>query len=178
MANPLQTSVSMRVALILILLQTQETAGWIPRAKALLTSSCFKNGSDAGRSRRRVLLSSNSNPNNDDDERKIEDIVDRMDGHEPLFAEGDLQIYISQLEAMMRSDSYTDNSVLEENERIVLGDDWIDFDEALCFGDTCGGDDDQCDIPEEYKVAYPKVDALAFLGIRRAEPLRVHRDFE
>lgn len=29
----------------------------------------------------------------------------------------------------------------------------------------------QCDIPEEYKVAGPKVDVMSFLGIRRAEPL-------
>ena len=41
----------------------------------------------------------------------------------------------------------------------------------------------QCDIPEEYKrsnARMPKVDVMAFLGIRRAEPVRryVSRDWD
>ena len=31
----------------------------------------------------------------------------------------------------------------------------------------------QCEIPEEFKGPYPEVDVLAFLGIQRAEPLRI-----
>jgi len=37
----------------------------------------------------------------------------------------------------------------------------------------------QCDIPEEYKVGpKPEVDVMAFLGIKRLEPLQVLRDWD
>jgi len=91
----------------------------------------------------------------------------------------DLTGYVSRLEAMMDSDFFLhdtrDNShqLLEEGERVVLGD-WTEWEESTCFDGSCGDDDyDQCDIPEEYKIAAPKVDVMAFLGIRRAEPLQI-----
>lgn len=50
---------------------------------------------------------------------------------------------------------------------------------------SCGEDDceDECLIPEEYKIAAQEetVDVMAFLGIKRAEPLRTvpyARDWE
>jgi hypothetical protein len=41
----------------------------------------------------------------------------------------------------------------------------------------CGEDCDECLIPEEYKIVASEeaVDVMAFLGIRRAEPLQVTR---
>jgi hypothetical protein len=47
----------------------------------------------------------------------------------------------------------------------------------------CGEDCDECLIPEEYKIVANEeaVDVMAFLGIRRADPLlvtRAARDWE
>jgi hypothetical protein len=38
----------------------------------------------------------------------------------------------------------------------------------------------QCDIPEHYKEfkGAPKVDVMSFLGIKRAEPIKVQRDWD
>lgn len=132
------------------------------------------------------MLLSARNTNNNDDSREIDGDSDQPGGHDhaPLFAEGQqLFEYISQLEAIMDTDSdflmdetsaNKPQRLFEESERVVLGD-WMDWgDESLCVGGFCGDDEsDQCDIPEEYKVAAPKVDVMAFLGIRRAEPLQV-----
>lgn len=46
------------------------------------------------------------------------------------------------------------------------------------LGATCTDDCDECAIPDEYKNVFPaeeQIDVMAFLGIRRAEPLRVNR---
>mmetsp|Transcript_16615 Transcript_16615/g.36029 ORF Transcript_16615/g.36029 Transcript_16615/m.36029 type:complete len:208 (+) Transcript_16615:59-682(+) len=72
----------------------------------------------------------------------------------------------------------------DKGERTKIGD-WMDMTEGPCLGDCCGDEcDEQCDIPEHYKVfsstndKIPKVDVMSFLGIRRAEPLRVQRDWD
>ncbi|KAL7528222.1 hypothetical protein ACHAWF_002486 [Thalassiosira exigua] len=116
---------------------------------------------------------------------------------EPLFAEGSgVHGYmISRLEALydldpaeLRSDiasaAAADGGseerrrlLLEGGDRVVLGD-WMEWEEGTCVGDKCGDDPEQCTIPDEYKVATPKVDVMSFLGIKRAEPLRVHRDWD
>lgn len=119
----------------------------------------------------------------DDENRKMDDDSDQRDDLEPLFAEGDLTDYVSRLEAIMDPDFFVDDTngksqrLLDGGERVVLGD-WMDWEEGLCRGDSCGDEFDQCDIPEEFKVAAPKVDVMSFLGIRRAQPLQVQRDFQ
>lgn len=183
MANPLRPSPSVLAAAIIVLIQAPAIFCWIPRL-----STC-RGIRTTGRNakRQRVLLSaSNTNDDNrilDDDS---DDDSDQPGDHEPLFAEGDqLHDYISRLEAIMDSDFYIDDTddnsqrLLEGGERVVLGD-WMEWEETPCFGDSCGDDFDQCDIPEEYKVAAPKVDVMSFLGIRRAEPLQVNslRDWD
>lgn len=57
---------------------------------------------------------------------------------------------------------------------------YCDSDELLMAEDThCVGEDceDECLIPEEFKTlpGEATVDVMAFLGIRRAEPIRVNR---
>lgn len=102
---------------------------------------------------------------------------------------------LSRLEAIygMDTDSHMDytkggktrQALWQEpgEERVVLGD-WMELAAEPCLGDCCGDECDQCDIPEEYKEVTstkgetPKVDVMAFLGIRRAEPLRVSRDWD
>jgi hypothetical protein len=46
-----------------------------------------------------------------------------------------------------------------------------------CSGEECDSEEHDCAIPEEYKTLSDEAvsDVLAFLGIRRAEPLRVYR---
>lgn len=152
----------------------------------MLTSCSRARGSDVGR--QTVLLSASNNVNDDNrksDESDQSDDSHREDDFLPIFAEGQHFNALSRLEAIydMDLDFYTDGTdeksqqLLESGERVVLGD-WMDWDEGLCSGDTCGDEYDQCDIPEEYKVASPKVDVMSFLGIRRAEPLKVRRDWD
>jgi hypothetical protein len=45
---------------------------------------------------------------------------------------------------------------------------------------SCGEDCMECPIPEEYKeiAAENKIDVMAFLGLRRAEPIRVDRHLQ
>mmetsp|Transcript_2446 Transcript_2446/g.3738 ORF Transcript_2446/g.3738 Transcript_2446/m.3738 type:complete len:185 (+) Transcript_2446:28-582(+) len=184
MANTLRKSPSIFAAAIVVLIQAPAISGWIPRIQ-LLTSSRLRlrgGGDAAGSQRERVSLSARNE--NDENIRKIDDEPEQPDNHEPLFAEGELFGYISRLEAIMDSEFYVDNTdeksqqrLLEGGDRVVLGD-WMDWDEGLCVGDSCGDEFDQCDIPEEYKVTAPKVDVMSFLGIRRAEPLQVQRDFQ
>ena len=53
-----------------------------------------------------------------------------------------------------------------------------DQDEEL---DVCGEDCEDCEIPDDFKVlpgSKQRIDVMEFLGIRRAEPLRIHRDWE
>mmetsp|Transcript_6421 Transcript_6421/g.7973 ORF Transcript_6421/g.7973 Transcript_6421/m.7973 type:complete len:164 (-) Transcript_6421:209-700(-) len=61
------------------------------------------------------------------------------------------------------------NDWMEANEEYY--NDWGDA--GTCFGEEC--DDDQCEIPAEFKQEPPRVDVLEFLGIARAEPLRVQK---
>eukprot|EP00571_Detonula_confervacea_P011239 CAMPEP_0172298716 /NCGR_PEP_ID=MMETSP1058-20130122/1242_1 /TAXON_ID=83371 /ORGANISM="Detonula confervacea, Strain CCMP 353" /LENGTH=179 /DNA_ID=CAMNT_0013008003 /DNA_START=52 /DNA_END=591 /DNA_ORIENTATION=+ len=179
MANPLRSSQPALFAAIILLILPSAIFGWIPR---ILTSCSRTRGSDVGQ---RVSLSA-SNVN--DDNREIDDNSDQPDDIDreaeilPLFAELNA---LSRLEAMfdMDLDFYIDGTdeksqqLLEGGERVVLGD-WMDWDEGLCTGESCGDENDQCDIPEEYKVASPKVDVMSFLGIQRAEPLHVRRDWD
>jgi hypothetical protein len=162
--------------------------GWIPR---LLTSTSCNGVRTNGRAgRERVLLSASANDDNNDNILDDDD-SDRENDSQPLFAEGihEMNDFVSRLEALYEldtSDIFRDDTdaapsnsldskrLLEEGDRVVLGD-WMEWDEGPCYGDTCGGDDDQCDIPEEFKVAAPKVDVMSFLGIRRAEPIQVQR---
>lgn len=187
---------------IIILAQAQASFGWIPRSSL---TSCNKsirnNGVDASSStgsRQRVVLSAN----NINDDSILDDDDDSVNkGHddrkaEPLFVDEvdhrQLSDFVSRLEAIydIDTDLHTGDSkvgpinssvesqrLLKEGDRVVLGD-WMDWDEGPCYGDSCGDEFDQCDIPEEYKVAAPKVDVMSFLGIRRAEPLQVQRDWD
>jgi len=77
----------------------------------------------------------------------------------PLFAEGDQldKSFVSRLEAMYDMDStgsgfaISNNSVpqssatsqrlLEDGERVVLGD-WLDWEDGRCTGDSCGDEFD------------------------------------
>jgi hypothetical protein len=185
MTNP---SLLSRTFLLAVLLQAPGAFGWNPRSSISSRGVRFGIGADA-LGRQRVSLSA-SGGNVDDDEILDEEPPRRkLDGseQEPLYAEGNEihQYMISRLEAMfdMDDDFYDaddDKSrlLLEGGERVVLGD-WMDWEEGPCYGEACGEDlDEQCDIPAEFKVAEPKVDVMAFLGIRRAEPLQVQRDWD
>lgn len=53
-------------------------------------------------------------------------------------------------------------------------DPWFDLSATAACTDDC----EECAIPDEYKTVMPaeeQIDVMAFLGIRRAEPLRVNR---
>eukprot|EP00581_Thalassiosira_minuscula_P027159 CAMPEP_0184433346 /NCGR_PEP_ID=MMETSP0738-20130409/389017_1 /TAXON_ID=385413 /ORGANISM="Thalassiosira miniscula, Strain CCMP1093" /LENGTH=186 /DNA_ID=CAMNT_0026798987 /DNA_START=25 /DNA_END=585 /DNA_ORIENTATION=+ len=183
MQSPLRTPPSILVAAFIIAVQAPTVFSWTPR----LTSSCrgiTNNRDTSNTGRRRVILSASKA---NDDNKRLDDSYSHNsdDEDEPLFAhEGQLEEYISRLEAIMESDLYVDDTrensqrLLEGSERVVIGD-WMELEDSVCFGDSCG-EDDQCDIPEEYKVAHPKVDVMSFLGIRRAEPLQVNhmRDWD
>jgi len=188
MVNPLHLSAA------ILVVQAPTSFGWIPR---LLTSTSCNGVRTNGRAgRERVLLSASAKDDNNDNILDDDDDSDRENkDSQPLFAEeGSALDVISRLEALYeldtadifkdetdgapRSSSSLDSKrLLEEGDRVVLGD-WMEWGEGPCYGDTCGGDDDQCDIPEEFKVAAPKVDVMSFLGIRRAEPLQVQRDWD
>jgi hypothetical protein len=44
--------------------------------------------------------------------------------------------------------------------------------------DSCSGDDcDECSIPEEFKYVESPVDVMAYLGIKRVEPIRTAHQF-
>jgi len=172
MANPL-LPLSVLLAAIVLLIQASSIKCWIPRLPTCRGSHT------SGRSaeQQQVSLAASNAP---------QDATPLDNGspgdHDPLFPRGDkLTGYVSRLEAMMDSDfSLHDprgnsHQLLDEGERIVLDDwmEWEEWEESICFDGSCGDDDyDQCDIPEEYKIAAPKVDVMAFLGIRRADPLQ------
>lgn len=87
--------------------------------------------------------------------------------------------------SMYGIDSFTQQQepFLEKPERVKIeAEDWSQLAEGPCLGDCCGDDcDEQCEIPEDYKRFADKdikVDVMAFLGIKRAEPLRVQRDWD
>ena len=228
MVNPLHLSAA------ILVVQAPTSFGWIPR---LLTSTSCNGVRTNGRAgRERVLLSATAKDDNNDNTLDDGDDSDRENkDSQPLFAEDEesahhqLNDFVSRLETLydmdtsdiifkdetdtaQRSSSSLDSKrLLEEGDRVVLGD-WMEWGEGPCYGDTCGGDDDvsclkvsssvfmqppmilqifaqtliapfsdhlqQCDIPEEFKVAAPKVDVMSFLGIRRAEPLQVQRDWD
>jgi len=66
---------------------------------------------------------------------------------------------------------------LLSGERVILRD-LMSWDEGKCSGDFCGDEFDQCDIPDEYKIVSPAIDVMSFLGIRRAVPVQVSRDWD
>lgn len=180
------------VAIAALLSQAPAALGWIPRLLASRGVTCVC----VGRGRQPTPLSARGS--DDDDERTDDEPRRRRrprdlgEGQEPLYAEGnEIHKYmISRLEAIYEMDSDLGAAAVEGEassstrrllddggERVVLGD-WMEWEDGACFGDSCGDDLDQCDIPEEYKVASPKVDVMSFLGIRRAEPLKVMRDWD
>jgi len=46
--------------------------------------------------------------------------------------------------------------------------------------ETCGDINEQCDIPDDFKMLpnNNSVDVMNFLGIQRAEPLRIEHDWD
>jgi hypothetical protein len=53
-------------------------------------------------------------------------------------------------------------------------------DDLLCEGEDCDMDGEECKIPDTFKVfpSAESLDVMSFLGIRRAEPLRVRKDWQ
>jgi hypothetical protein len=53
-------------------------------------------------------------------------------------------------------------------------------DDLLCEGEDCDMDGEECEIPDTFKVrsSAESVDVMSLLGIRRAEPLRVRKDWQ
>ncbi|KAL7514173.1 hypothetical protein ACHAXN_013275 [Cyclotella atomus] len=93
--------------------------------------------------------------------------------------------FVARLETMygMNDGAKQDSSILKEPKRIkIQSEDWSELAEGPCLSDCCGEEcDEQCEIPEYYKRFAnkdAKVDVMAFLGIKRAEPLRVQRDWD
>eukprot|EP00573_Skeletonema_grethae_P000897 CAMPEP_0201687998 /NCGR_PEP_ID=MMETSP0578-20130828/1799_1 /ASSEMBLY_ACC=CAM_ASM_000663 /TAXON_ID=267565 /ORGANISM="Skeletonema grethea, Strain CCMP 1804" /LENGTH=215 /DNA_ID=CAMNT_0048172187 /DNA_START=73 /DNA_END=720 /DNA_ORIENTATION=- len=79
------------------------------------------------------------------------------------------------------SSSSPGQSLLYGEENVVVLGDWMEWEEGgSCLGDYCGDESEQCDIPEHYKEfkGAPKVDVMSFLGIKRAEPIHVQRDWD
>jgi len=79
------------------------------------------------------------------------------------------------------SSSSPGQSLLYGEKQVVVLGDWMGWEEGgSCLGDYCGDDSEQCDIPEHYKEfkGAPKVDVMSFLGIKRAEPIQVQRDWD
>ena len=52
--------------------------------------------------------------------------------------------------------------------------------DLLCEGHDCDMDGEECQIPDAFKTlpSAESVDVMSFLGIRRAEPLRVQTDWQ
>jgi len=79
------------------------------------------------------------------------------------------------------SSSSPGESLLYGEKNVVVLGDWMGWEEGgSCLGDYCGDESEQCDIPEHYKEFKdaPKVDVMSFLGIKRAEPIQVQRDWD
>jgi hypothetical protein len=55
----------------------------------------------------------------------------------------------------------------------VAGASVYDIDDGSCSGDDC----DECSIPEGYKYVDSPVDVMAYLGIKRVEPIRALHQF-
>mmetsp|Transcript_28663 Transcript_28663/g.44023 ORF Transcript_28663/g.44023 Transcript_28663/m.44023 type:complete len:150 (+) Transcript_28663:90-539(+) len=79
-------------------------------------------------------------------------------------------------------DDYFEPNIDSDEDRVILDpldnsipvqmyrDDWFD---GQWLARACGEDCEQCEIPEDYKILpAPKVDVMAFLGIKRAEPIQ------
>jgi hypothetical protein len=172
--------------------------GWMPRPR--FTTSCngvrIKNsgggsGRDASR-QQKVSLSASGDAK--DDHRKANDephLPSDEDTLLPLFAEEGrkdqlFQLDISRLEAIFDMDSglfNLDDKSSGESQRLLSGErvilrDLMSWDEGKCSGDFCGDEFDQCDIPDEYKIVSPTIDVMSFLGIRRAVPVQVSRDWD
>lgn len=195
MTNLLRLSPPALTVACILFVQAPVTFGWIPRIlTACKCKSLRISGSDVAGRQGRLLLSASKDDSNAENNGKFDGgESDDFDPEVlPLFVEGGkLNSYVSRLEAIydLGSDFYTDDSediitsstksqrLLEEGERVVLGD-WMEWDDGKCVGDSCGDDSDQCEIPESYKVSSPKVDVMSFLGIRRAEPIKVQRDWD
>uniref|UniRef100_A0A7S2UAN1 Uncharacterized protein n=1 Tax=Attheya septentrionalis TaxID=420275 RepID=A0A7S2UAN1_9STRA len=101
-----------------------------------------------------------------------------------------IQAYRANLESSYTSSEQIDELMEESNSLIneertqlhesfmttpasAYSSDWFDG-EGLPCGDEC----EQCEIPDDFKdsTGFEPVDVMAFLGIRRAEPLRVERN--
>ena len=104
-----------------------------------------------------LLLSAKGN----DDYRKVDDDDKEGDGGVlPLFTEGEQlhKSFVSRLEAIYDLDpvgsdfnsapqsSATSQRLLEEGERVVLGD-WMDWEDGRCTGDSCG---DEFDVSRKW----------------------------
>mmetsp|Transcript_17116 Transcript_17116/g.32703 ORF Transcript_17116/g.32703 Transcript_17116/m.32703 type:complete len:211 (+) Transcript_17116:125-757(+) len=194
------------LAIMLPLIIAPLVQGWMPRlstcsgvSKALANG--VRSGIDSlgGKSISLFMNNGNNNNNGFDEEKNPRSDEDDFgprrgrfeDGYGTLFfAEDDeLHSFVSRLEALygMNSDSSVDGTndkapkpFWEDEERLIL-EGWMDWTEGPCLDECCGFDcDEQCEIPEEYKLTSeaPKVDVMSFLGIRRAEPLRVGRDWD
>ncbi|KAL9180961.1 hypothetical protein ACHAXT_009766 [Thalassiosira profunda] len=190
MVNPIRRPSPLLAAAILAAL-APAARGWMPFSRRLTSSRKFLTG--ANPTRQSVQVSATNNDAGDDAKR--DDGPDdtnsraREEENPPLFAEGDfISNYLSRLEALYDrgSDSFVEDHtteeagkarrLLQEGDRVILGD-WMEWDEGPCSGDSCG-EEEQCDIPDSYKVDAPKVDVMAFLGIKRAEPLHAQRDWD
>lgn len=182
--------------------------GWMPRSRfhslhpTKTIHSTRGGGCGCGRVSTTGLYHHNDGERTDDDDKQEngenDEYVD-FDNTEDMTAR------LARLEAAyaqdasedVYSESYTISFAEDSNfpiwmeggaERRVHVDDWMDFDltdgaeEPYCVGECCGGDCEQCEIPEDFRVTangdLPEVDVLAFLGIRRAEPLQVRQDWD
>jgi hypothetical protein len=175
MTNSLRVSPSVLLAAVILLIQARSIFCWIPRLVTCRGGHTSTNGRSADR-RKVSLAVSNAH----EDEHLLDDGSETPEDPDSLFPEGDrLADYVSRLEAIMESDFFPDDTrgnsaqPLEEGGRVVLGD-RMEWEESTCIGEFCWDEEfDQCDIPEEYKLAAPTVDVMSFLGIVRAEPLQI-----
>ena len=160
-------------AAVIILIQAPAILGWMDWPRSLNSSRGFRPSGDGAGSRQRVSLSARDANDVDNNNNKIDEDDDKSDrpnskrvpkgkgpkrGDEvkPLFAVNDHVHHISRLEAIfdmdtdfvideLPSDGEKSQRLLEEGERVVLGD-WMEWEEIPCTGDSCGDDFDVSDF--------------------------------
>eukprot|EP00541_Cyclophora_tenuis_P000041 CAMPEP_0116572602 /NCGR_PEP_ID=MMETSP0397-20121206/18274_1 /TAXON_ID=216820 /ORGANISM="Cyclophora tenuis, Strain ECT3854" /LENGTH=121 /DNA_ID=CAMNT_0004100963 /DNA_START=51 /DNA_END=416 /DNA_ORIENTATION=- len=98
-----------------------------------------------------------------DDEREVELAATRAKLEDAFVFDGPLPISL-----------FTERPQRLQDEFSLEGTDETKWMEAAF--EACGEDCEECEIPEAWRVPEDEaVDVMAFLGIRRAEPIRVSR---
>ena len=142
------------LVVLFVLLSLRVVDGWGPIFEPL------KGGWNMGRTALRALQSSH-----EEDDRR-ERLQQRRNNLQPsTFIYDDVDFH----QILNHRASAADDSIVQwEMDQFIVDDE--------CFGDEC---EQECSIPDEYKTLEGEaLDVMAYLGIKRAEPLRVKEGYD